>query len=383
VFDFDRENIRLNTNCEKYDYVKDYLGSDDVLPMWVADTDFLSPWFLQDTFSKRVTHSIYGYTKAGDSFYDSAIWWQKNEHNFLTSRDEYVQITGVVSGFCIAINAISNKDDEIIIQTPAYHYFYKSIELNDRVVLHNPLLFSDGIYSIDFDNLESIITKKTKAIILCNPHNPTGLVLDKDSLDKIADIAIKYNLVIISDEIHCDIVYKPNKHIPTATIKDIENRTITLISPSKTFNVAGLSTALAIIKDKKLRNNFIKEGAKSHSFSNNIFGLIALEKIYKEGREYKNQLIDYLSKNIEDLVLGLENTKIVPIIPQATYLVWLDFRAYGYSEKKLNNILIKQAKLGLSKGSDFGEIGNGFMRINIATTNKNIDIAIAKLKEFF
>jgi cystathionine beta-lyase len=384
IFDFDTDVNRTDTNSYKYDVIKQKFNSNDILPMWVADMDFYSPNFLKSIFCNRVEHTLFGYIQNSNNYFDSAIKWQQTNHNMQTKRSDYIQINSVVAGICIAINTVSCEGDEIIIQTPVYHHFHKSISLNNRVAIENPLIYKNNKYSIDFENLQNIITKKTKAILLCNPHNPTGMVLSIDDLKKIAQLALENNLYIISDEIHCDLVYSKYKHIPIINISEkIKNKTITLISPSKTFNLAGLATGISIIPNKNLRDKFIHQGLKSHSFINNIFGSIACEEVYKNGHTYKNNLIKYIENNFKFIYEELKNTKLKIIKPQGTYLLWIDFKNYNLSSKEINDVLIDRCKLALSSGDGFGKLGDGFMRMNIATNHKNIKIAIASIKDYF
>jgi cystathionine beta-lyase len=366
---FDKIIDRTNTECIKWDYNKENFGRDDILPMWIADMDFLSPSPVIDAIRKRAEHGIYGYTGRSASYYQSIINWMYKRHGWKIEKEWICHSPGVVTALNIAILSYTHPDDKILIQPPVYPPFFKSVQANHRQLETNPLKFADNEYVIDFVDLERKFANGIKLMILCNPHNPVGRVWTRDELTKISELCIKYNVILISDEIHSDIIYEGYKHTPVASIDSkMLKQSITCIAPSKTFNIAGLSTSAIIIPDKDLRYKFNDTLNRIGISGGNIFGITALETAYTYGEDWLNDLIVYLQQNINFLNNYLEQhlPKIKAVIPQGTYLVWLDFRELGLNHDELNDFLINNAKVGLNDGTMFGESGSGFQRMNIA-----------------
>ncbi len=383
-FDFNKTVKRENTNCFQYDLREKYFGTSDVIPMWVADMDFKTPPFVIEAIQKRLDHEILGYTYRSDSFYRSIIKWLRTKHEWVIKKDWIEFSPGIVPAINMAILALTNPGDKIIIQPPVYFPFFSAIENNNRILVNNPLKLKNGRYYMDYKDLRSKTDNKVKMIILCSPHNPTGNVWTKEELTELADICLKKNIIILADEIHSDLVYNGYKHIPMASLsKEIAKNTITFIAPSKTFNLAGLSTSVVISSNKKLIQRFSKILDQVHVGMGNIFGNIAAEAAYNNGHEWLKDLMAYLHSNLNFVVNYLsDNIPVIkPVIPEATYLVWLDCRKLGLNKDRLKKFLIEKAKLGLSDGPIFGREGTGFQRMNIACPREKIKLALASLNK--
>ena len=384
-YNFDEEINRKNTNCAKYDGLKKYFGYEDLNPLWVADMDFKTPSFINDAIINAAKNSLYGYSIDSDDIYQSIINWQNTQHNWQINKEDIYMINGVVPAYSACIEAFSEENDEVIVQTPIYPPLFKCVNSNNRKVVVNELKKDEnGYYTMDLEDLEKKITPKTKILALCSPHNPVGRVWSKDELEKLANICIKHNIIIVSDEIHSDITFK--KFTPLASIsKEIANQTITLNSAGKTFNIAGLNSAYAISKNQDLLNKFKKIAQKREIQSINFFGYIATKAAYENGAEFVKELKKYLMSNIEFTKSYFEknNIKINFQIPEATYLLWLDFKQLNLSHTEIKNILLTKAKIALNDGISFGSNGNKYFRLNLALTEKALEIALEQLSKEF
>ncbi|MBN1253486.1 MAG: PatB family C-S lyase, partial [Bacteroidales bacterium] len=369
MYNFDENIDRQNTNSIKYDLRKAIFGSENIIPMWVADMDFKTPDFIMKAIKKRTEHEILGYTTRNDSFYQSVIQWINKKHEWEIQKNWISFSPGVVPALSFSVLAFTKPGDKIIVQPPVYFPFFSSVQNNGRQLVYNELKNINGNYFFDIENLKNQIDSRVKMLFLCNPHNPVGRVWTKTELTEIANICVENDILIVSDEIHSDFIFKPNKHIPIASISDeIAEKTITTFAPSKTFNIAGLSSSIVIIKNKKLKETYDNLLNDLHLNNGNIFGNIALETAYNNGDEWLNQLLNYLEENIDFADNFIKNNikKIKFKRPESTYLLWLDFRDFKLSDNQLNNFLVNKAKIGLSKGEMFGQGGNGFQRMNIA-----------------
>lgn len=383
-YDFDRVVERCGTNCEKYDSLKRIFGTEDLVPLWVADMDFETPEFIIDALKRRLDHHILGYSYRPDGFYNAIKGWLKRRWNW-DVETSWIQFTpGTVCAVSLAIRAFSSEGDGVVIQTPVYGPFSWVIEGNRRRVECNPLKYeSNGRAVIDFEDLEEKLSR-SKIFILCNPHNPTGRVYTRNELERIAMLCLKYNIIVIADEIHCDLIQEPYRHIHFASLgDDAARRSITVSSPAKSFNIAGLSTTAVIIPDQKLRQEFHCEEESIHIDQGNIFGTIAMEMAYTYGDQWVDSLNDYIKGNI-DYVVGfladkMPDVKCYP--PEAMYLMWLDFREWGLEHKELCKFMVEKARLGMSEGRFFGAEGEGFMRINVAAPRVIIERAMTQLYE--
>ncbi|RFB15014.1 pyridoxal phosphate-dependent aminotransferase [Bacillus sp. HNG] len=368
-YNFDESINRLQTNSVKWDEVENLFGDKEILPMWVADMDFKSPQPVIEALKKRADHGIYGYTTRPDSYYEATVRWMKRRHKWTIEKDWITFTPGVVPALGIIVQSFTNPGDKIIIQQPVYYPFMSVIEKNGREIVNNPLRLENGRYYMDFEDLEKKIDPSVKMIIISNPHNPVGRVWEKDELTKLEEICLKHNILVVSDEIHSDLVYEGNVHTPFASISDeFAGRSITCTAPSKTFNLAGLQTSNMIIPNQELRERFNKALEDRFIGMTNTFGVTALIAAYEEGEEWLDQLLVYLKGNLDFLNDYIKSNipEVKVIKPDATYLVWLDCRELGLDAKKLEEVIQKQGKVAFDEGYIFGKEGEGFTRINIA-----------------
>lgn len=383
-YNFDEIVDREHTVSLKYDLRAEIFRNPDVIPMWVADMDFRTPDFIMNALRERLDHEILGYTYMPASFNQAVVKWLLRHYRWKVDPSWICFSPGVVPALNLLVMAFTEPGDKIIVQPPVYFPFFSAIMNHGRVLVNNPLCLEKDSYSMDFSDLESKIDNKTKMLFLCSPHNPTGNVWPRDVLEKLGEICLKNNIIIVSDEIHADLVFEPWQHIPTASISEaMANITITCMSPSKTFNLAGLSTAYLVIKDPGLRKKYNEILDRIHVGAGNIFGYIALEAAYKSGDAWLNQLLNYLKGNVAFLNEFIQKNipQIGVIQPQATYLVWLNFRDLGLDHEKLKETIIHEAGIGLSDGLLFGEEGWGFQRINIGCSRKLLYEALLKLRK--
>ncbi|KAB8131820.1 putative C-S lyase [Gracilibacillus oryzae] len=360
---------RKNTRAAKWDLVKQLYGSEDVLPMWVADMDFQIPPAVSNALSERAKHGIFGYTLTDKTFSQSVVDWINYKHKWSIKSDWLLYSPGVITTLHMAIQALTEKGDKVLIQTPVYPPFFQIVKTHERQLIENELLLTNGKYEIDFRDMEEKFKQGVKAFILCNPHNPVGRVWTKDELEKIIALCKKYNVLILADEIHADLVYEPNKHIPIASLdEEILQHSITCMSPTKTFNLAGLQASYVVTANKTIRKEMEEMFHKQGIHGVNTLGITALEAAYNDGRQWLTQLMEQLKTNLDHVIEIFDNRTDVNVIrPEGTYLIWLDFRSLNMSHEELKKFLQKDAKIGLNDGVSFGEKGTGFMRMNIAT----------------
>lgn len=382
-YDFDEIIPRRGTDCEKYDHLESHFGNGEAIPMWVADGDFRVPDFITAAIRYRADHEIYAYSFRPDGYYNSIIRWQQSKHDWQIEREMILPTQGVVSTLSSIIMAFTEAGDKIIIQPPVYTPFFSCVKMCGRRVVENPLRIENGRYVFDFDDLVSKIDQDTKLLILCNPHNPVGRVWTKEELLQLGDICLKNNILIVSDEIHSDLVFTGYKHQPLPKISnELAKNCIVCMAPSKTFNIAGLATSFVIIPDKIIRHQFERFLHKLHLMNGNIFGNVALEAAYHYGSDWVSQQNSYLEGN-RDYLLDFFKTRMPKIkmtFTEATYLAWIDFREYCIDETELNRILIDQAGVVLNKGSIYGEQGVGFFRLNFACPRQVLEEALCKIE---
>lgn len=383
-YNFDEIIARENTNCVKYDLRKEIFDRADVIPMWVADMDFKSPDFVIKALKERLSHEILGYSIRNEGFYTSAINWLSKRHGWQVHRDWMTVSPGVVPALALCVLAYTKPGDKVIIQPPVYTPFFEVVQHNERQLVSNPLKNINNRYYFDFEDLEQKIDAHTKMLILSNPQNPTSRVWTEQELLRLSNICIKNNIIILSDEIHSDLIFRKYRHIPLASLsEEIAQHTITAIAPSKTFNIAGLHTSILIIPNKNQLADYKAMLDKLHIGSGNLFGNVALEAAYKEGEAWLEQLLDYLQGNIDFVKDFLQ--RYLPDIglaePEGTYLLWLDFRKWQMNQKQLNEFLINKAGVGFSDGMIYGREGEGFQRINIACPRSVIEKALGQIRE--
>jgi cysteine-S-conjugate beta-lyase len=378
---------RENTSAIKIEKCEALFGDANVLPMWVADMDFATPPFVIERLQNRLQHPILGYTLQDDDFNNAIVNWLEKRFSWKIERNWLSICPGIVAGLNHAVQAYTKPGDKVLIQTPVYHPFFYAVRQNGRTLVTNSLVLKDGKYSINFDDFEEKLGQGVKLFILCSPHNPVGRVWTKQELTRIAELCLKYKVLIVADEIHADLVFKPHMHTPMAKLStEVAQNTITFGSASKTFNIAGLATAWVAISNPTLLKRYNLQAERNGTLHGNIFGFEATKAAYSsQGEEWLSQLIDYLYTNIVTVNKFLLSNlpKINLIDPEGTYLLWLDFREYGLSEEALKSKLVKEAKLGLNAGDIFGVEGNGFQRMNIACPNHTVVKALDQLNRAF
>lgn len=382
-YNFDEEIDRTNTASVKYDLRKMFFGTEEVIPMWVADMDFKTPPFILEAIKKRAEHHVLGYSVRPDSYYSSIQSWLSRRHSWQVKREWICFSPGIVPALNMVVLAYTNPGDKIIVQPPVYFPFFGAITGNNRKILYNPLKMNNGRYEMDIKNLEQQCKKGASMIMISNPHNPGGNAWNEDELRELAQICVKYNVLMISDEIHCDLVNIGYKHCILASLgREVATRTITMMAPSKTFNMAALSTASVIISNPQLRKKYNKLVQGLHIDMGNVFGTVASIAAYENGDEWLDQLLIYLDTNISYLQHFLEHNipQIRMIRPEATYMAWLDCSGFMSDPKVLNEFMIHKAGLGLNPGIQFGTGGELFMRINLACPLSTLKKALKQLE---
>ncbi|MDR2624000.1 MAG: pyridoxal phosphate-dependent aminotransferase [Methanobrevibacter sp.] len=389
-YDFNKVYDRKNTSSTKWDGMKENFGKDDLIPMWIADMDFPVAEPIKKAIKSRADYPFYGYSKIKNSLINVIVKRVWDKFQWRIEKEWIVFTPGVISGINIAIRTVANSGDGIVIQQPVYHLFFSSIMNSGCQIVNNPLKFDNGNYEMDFKNLTEIAeeskengskSKSIDAILLCNPHNPIGRVWRKEELLELGKIAVKNDLFVISDEIHSEIIYKGYKHQPFASLsKEFEENSITSISPSKTFNLAGLNVSSMIIPNKKIREKF-KDTMAGIVSQPNIFALEAFEAGFKYGDPWLNDVLEYLQENLDFMINYFKDIKgIKPIRAEGTYLIWLDCRKLNLKQADLKDLMINDAKVGLEDGTIFGDGGEGFMRMNIALPRSLLEEALRRIK---
>ncbi len=378
-YNFDAIIDRRGTDCLKWDSN----GSPDIHPMWVADMDFAVAPQIQKAMEKRLSNPVYGYTFHGEGLINSIVSWVGRRYGWEISGEWLAFSPGVVPALSMSILALTNPGDRVLIMTPVYRPFYNSIRENGRVIIDNPLLKDEnGRYSIDFDLLESQIDSRCKVMMMCNPHNPAGRVWTLEELQRLADIAKRHDLIVISDEIHADFIYSGHKHISIASLsEDMMQRTITAYAPSKTFNLAGLCQSYVVIPNKRLRDAFMGV-YDALDLGSNIFGMTALTAAYNEAEDWLDELLSYLEANRDYAVNyireNIPQIKVYP--PDGTYLLWLDCSALGLEKEDLNRFFLEQAHVRMNAGYRFADRCGSFMRLNIGCPRSMLTEGLERIR---
>ncbi|MGF7047039.1 cystathionine beta-lyase [Paenibacillus sp. DS2015] len=384
--DFNRKINRQNTASEKWDGLEKVFGVADVLPMWVADMDFAAPLAVRQALQQIVEHGVFGYTMQTESYYQAIVYWMKKRHQWDINKDWIVFSPGVVPALSIIVQAFTEPNDKVIIQTPVYPPFYSVVESHGRQLVQNPLRLEDGKYVMDYDGLEKLIdkdVKDVKLLILCSPHNPNGRVWSQVELSRLAAICARHQILVVSDEIHADLLFEKGSHTPYALLsKETEQHSIVCTSPSKTFNIAGLNTSNIIIPNPELRNIFEQAMQKYALGSITPFGLAAAQAAYQEGEEWLDECLSYIQDNMSYVIDYIEThiPELKVTMPEATYLLWIDFRELGISSEELATLMLNKAKIAFNNGTFFGEQGEGFMRMNVACPREIIEEVMIKLE---
>jgi len=383
-YDFETVIDRSQTCSLKWDFCHQVLGVPGVIPMWVADMDFAAPPEVVEAIKKRAEHGAYGYPFIPRSFWTSIINWMKRRHNWEIKREWLSRAPGVVPALNMCVQTYTAPGDKIIVQSPVYYPFFSAVENNGRRVIRNPLIFQNNRWKMDFKDLKKKIDHRTRMLILCSPHNPVGRVWEREELESLAEICLKHDLLVISDEIHSEHVYPGHKHIPLASLsEEIASRTITLTAPSKAFNLAGLTTSVVIIPDPGLLNLYKTQLENLGLTVNNIFGLVALEAAYNHGEAWLDQLVEYLEGNMEfaSSYFAEQIPEIKFLKPEGTYLALLDCRALGLPQKELNEFFLKKARVYFDEGPIFGEELEGFERMNLACPRCTVEEALGRIEK--
>ena len=374
---------RRGSSSVKWDRTKEVFGYGDVLPMWVADMDFAPPEPVIEALKKRMEHPIFGYTYAGASTAGSVKEWMAKRHGW-EIQSSWVQYSpGVVPALATIIQALTEPGDKVLIQSPVYPPFFNLVKENGRVVENAQLVYSNGEYSIDFTAFEKALQNRVKLFLLCNPHNPGGRVWTKEELTRIASLCKEYGVVIASDEIHSDLIYRPHHHVPIASLPEGDaDAIITCIAPSKTFNLAGLQASAMITKNEEIRNKIAGIHAKQGFFTLNALGISAMEAAYRHGEEWLEDVIAYLEENVSITRAYLKEhlPSLHLVEPEGTYLLWIDCSKTGLSDEDLKDRLLRKGKLALEEGTKYGEGGEGFVRMNIACPKETLLEGLDRLR---
>ena len=383
--DFDDLTDRSGTYSYKWDGAYRYFGTNDVVPLWIADMDFKAPPKVIEALEKRASHGIYGYTKEESEHKEPFIKWAKKRYGYEIEEKWIINTPGVVPAICAAIQSLTEKGDGVLIQPPVYPPFFSSIKNNERNLVLNPLKYENGKYEIDFEDFESKIkNENVKLFLLCNPQNPVGRVWSSEDLEKILKICTENDVIVFSDEIHADIIYKGSKFSSVLTLsKEYYDKLIVATAPSKTFNIAGLYYSNIIIPDEKLREKISFVFTQLNVSAENVFSIEAGRAVYEYGEEWVDELVKYLEGNAE-YVVDFINKKLPGVKtykPESTYLMWIDFRDAFDSQEKLIDFLINEAKVGLNDGTTFSEDYVGFARLNIASPRMIIKEGLERLEK--
>ncbi len=371
MYDFDSIIDRRNTDSYKLELRQSVFGNGNVVPLWVADMDFAAPPAVVKTIQERSRHEIFGYTVRRDTFVKAITAWQKSNFNWAIDPAWVEYSPGVVPALAFAILALTNPGDGIIINPPVYPPFFSVVKSNNRNLLQNPLLRDEkGRYEFDFEGFEVLASlPQTTAFILCHPHNPTGRDWTVEELTKIGNICLKHNVLVFSDEIHADLVFGGRKHIPFAAVNEqFAQNSLIFMAPSKTFNIAGFNTSYVISANQELIGKYRQMQQSLHLNLGNVYGAIALESAYQHGAGWLKELLFYVRDNMQfvDDYLKRYMPSVTMVMPEATFLLWLNFSALNLPQDKLRDLIYNKAGVGLNDGLSFGVEGEGFMRMNVA-----------------
>ncbi|WP_313888869.1 PatB family C-S lyase [Peribacillus sp. TH24] len=385
---FEEHINRENTGSVKWDKnsLKSLYGREDVLPMWVADMDFPSPEGIQKALIERLNHPIFGYTVPSETVFTEIQSWLRDQHSWPITKEWISFSSGVVSAIGTTIQAFTNPGDKILVQSPVYTPFFDMVKNNDREVVNSPLIIEDDRFKIDFTDFEDKLKSGVKLFLFCSPHNPGGRVWTKDELLRIGELCVKYDVIIVSDEIHADLFHSTSRHYPIASLSEqLSDITVTLMAPSKTFNIAGIQASFLITSNEKLQKQLQKAQTKLAFHGLNILALTAMEAAYREGLPWLKDMIAYIEENIKvaEEFIAAEIPALHVMHPDASYLLWIDCRDLGLNDKEIKERLIHQGKLALEPGSKYGPGGEGFVRMNIGCSRSVLLDGLNRLKVAF
>ncbi|MEA3285709.1 MAG: MalY/PatB family protein [Synergistota bacterium] len=379
-YDFDEIIERRGTDCEKWDGLEDTFGSRDLTPLWVADMDFKAPPEIVDALRDRVEHGIFGYTRYPDSWYDAFRDWVGKRHDWKIEKDWITHSPGIVTAMGLSLMAFTEPGDKVVIQPPVYHHFEEEIRLNARTPLTSPLKYENGRFTMDLEDLEKKLDG-ARMMILCNPHNPAGRVWTEEELRAVADLCVEHDVVLVSDEIHCDVIYKGHVHRPIATVSpEIKEKCAVFMAPSKTFNIAGFKASAVVIPNEKLREKFNSVLDSVHVGGGSCMSIPAFEAAYRHGGPWLDELLDYLEGSLDMIeeFLTREIPSVKLVRPEGTYVPLVDLRALSMSPEELHEFLIN-AGVAMNSGAMFGKGGEGFARLNIATPRSILQEGLKKI----
>lgn len=382
-FNFDQEINRRHTASVKYDGLTTQFGRDDVIPLWVADMDFAAPEAVTRALIQRAAHPVYGYSIQPPGLSETLVAWLKKRHGWMIKTEEVILCPGVVMALHATVLATTQPGDGVIVQTPVYPPFYSCVTITGRKLFKNPLKLAAGRYTMDLEQLEQCAAQGARLLLLCSPHNPVGRVWTREELEQVLVITRRYDMTVLADEIHSDLIYPGIKHIPLATLAQPQDQLITAVAPSKTFNIPGLGLSALIAQNPQHRQALRQVFEQLHVQANNPFSMAAFEAAYREGEPWLNSLLQYLEgtrHQVRDFIAAhLPQIKLTE--PEGTYLLWLDCRALNLSDEALQQFLVEKAGVGLSPGINFGSDGSGFMRMNIGAPRKTIMRALEQIRQ--
>ena len=382
-YDFDTVVDRSKNNAAKYDERIKKFGTDKVIPLWIADMDFKSPQPVIDTLTARAQEGIWGYTSRPASYFEAICNWQQRRHGWTIDRSLVSWSLGVVPALSMLVKLFTPEGSKVLIQTPVYGEFYDVSEAWNRTVVENRLVEKDGKWTVDWEDFEAKLPQ-VSMFLLCSPHNPLGIVWTREELTRMTDLCRKYGVLMVSDEIHSDLVFHGKTHIPTASLSEqVAGEVISCISGTKTFNLAGLQASTTVFPNMRMKELYDKAWMNMDIHRNNAFSLTAMEAAFNEGEEWLDQLLEYIDGNFNFIrdYCAAHIPQIKPNLPDATYLVWLDCRELGMSNEELRRFMIEKAGLGLNEGWSFGRSLNGFMRLNAACSRKVLEQAMKQLED--
>ena len=384
-YSFDEVIDRTGTAAVKIDGMKEVWGRTDLLPLWVADMDFATPPFILDAIRRRCEHPILGYTEKPESYYQAIIGWVKRRYGMEVSKEQLNYVPGIVAGLGMALNCFTAPGDKVMIMPPVYHPFAWLVQRNGRRLVECPLNLENGKYRMDLDLFRRSI-KGVRVLILCNPHNPGGVVWTREELETLADVCAEDNVIVFSDEIHADLTLPPHRHVPFAMISEhARNNSVTFMAPSKAFNIPGMAASHTIIYNEGLHKRFEAYLDAGELDMGHVLAYPAVEAAYTQGDEWLEQCLAYVQGNIAYVEAYLrENLPAIQAMrPQASYLVWLDCRELGLSQEALVDFFVSGARLALNDGAMFGKEGEGFMRMNVGCPRSILEQALKQLKEAY
>ena len=387
MYDFDTPLSREGTSAEKYTARRRLFGREDILPFWVADMEFAAAPVIREALAARINHPVYGYTSVPESLVEAIIRWNNRRYSLSPARDSVTLVPGVMAAVSAAIDVLSEPGDAIVVQPPLYPPLMSTVLKNSRQMIENPLILRGGGYCMNFDELERLLKiHRPRIMLLCSPHNPVGRVWKREELVRLVELTEPYGVFVVSDEIHADIIFAPHRHISLLTIDEkMNNRIILLNSASKSFNVAGLNTAYAIIPDRKLRTSFRRQLRRWNLHGVNLLGMTALEAAYRDGEEWLEALLRYLHSNIQFMTgtLDRELPRLQYFTPEGTYLYWLNFNSLGLAPRQIREKLIDEAGVGLNDGVTFSQAAEGFWRFNFAAPRAMLEQGLERIVRVF